>query len=230
MRVLLVEDDADVARFIRKGLSEETYAVDVAASGEDAMYLASVNAYDAAILDVMIPPPDGMEVCRRLRAGGSTLPILMLTARASVDAKIAGLDAGADDYLAKPFEFDELLARLRALLRRGGATISALLEVGPLTIDTRSHRVTIDEKPLTLTTKEYSVLEYLGRNAGRIVTREEIAEHVWNQEFDPFTNLIEVYINRLRRHIERVSQRKLIQTIRGAGYMLEHDPAAVADS
>ena len=223
MRVLLVEDEADVARFIRKGLTEQAYAVDVAEDGDRALYLASVNSYDAAILDVMIPAPDGMEVCRRIRASGSTLPILMLTARGSVDEKIAGLDAGADDYLAKPFEFGELLARLRALLRRGGATVSALLAIGPLQIDTRSHRVTIDGTPLTLTTKEYSVLEYLARNAGRIVTREEIAEHVWNQEFDPFTNLIEVYINRLRRHIEKVSDRKLIQTIRGAGYMLEQD-------
>lgn len=230
MRILVVEDDADVARFLRKGLVEQAYAVDVAQDGEQALYLASINTYDAAILDLMIPPPDGMEVCRRLRATGSTLPILMLTARASVDARIAGLDAGADDYLAKPFEFGELLARLRALLRRGGATVSALVEVGTLRIDTRSHRVTIDEKPLTLTTKEYSVLEYLGRNAGRIVTREEIAEHVWNQEFDPFTNLIEVYINRLRRHIEKVSDKKLIQTVRGAGYMLEENPVAIADS
>jgi DNA-binding response OmpR family regulator len=223
MRVLLVEDDADVARFIRKGLSEETYAVDVAESGEDAMYLASLNAYDAAILDVMIPPPDGMEVCRRLRKSGSTLPILMLTALDTVDQKITGLDAGADDYLAKPFEFRELLARLRALMRRGGATISAVVEAGDLQIDTRSHRVTVKGQSLTLTTKEYAVLEYLARNAGRIVTREEIAEHVWNEDYDPFTNLIEVYINRLRRHIETVSARKWIHTVRGAGYMLQQD-------
>ena len=223
MRVLLVEDDADVARFIRKGLTEETYAVDVAESGEQAMYLASLNAYDAAILDVMIPAPDGMEVCRRLRKSGSTLPILMLTALDTVDQKIAGLDAGADDYLAKPFEFRELLARMRALMRRGGATISAVLDAGDLQIDTRSHRVTMNGQSLTLTTKEYSVLEYLARNAGRIVTREEIAEHVWNEDYDPFTNLIEVYINRLRRHIETVSERKLIHTVRGAGYMLQQD-------
>jgi two-component system copper resistance phosphate regulon response regulator CusR len=221
MRVLLVEDDADVARFIRKGLIEQAYAVDLAEDGASALYLASINTYDAVVLDLMIPAPDGLEVCRSLRAGGSTVPILMLTARDSVEEKIAGLDAGADDYLAKPFEFGELLARLRALLRRGGATISTLLEVGELQIDTRSHRVTIGGRPLTLTTKEYSVLEHLARNAGRIVTREDIAEHVWNQEFDPFTNLIEVYVNRLRRHIERVSDKKLIQTIRGAGYMLE---------
>jgi DNA-binding response OmpR family regulator len=221
MRVLLVEDDADVARFIRKGLTEQAYAVDHAEDGDRALYLATINPYDAAILDLMIPAPDGMEVCRRLRAAGSTLPILMLTARDSVEDKIAGLDAGADDYLGKPFEFGELLARLRALLRRGGATVSTLIQVGDLAIDTRSHAVTIRGKPLTLTTKEYAILEYMARNAGRIVTREELAEHVWSQEFDPFTNVIEVYINRLRRHIERVSDRKLIQTVRGSGYMLE---------
>lgn len=228
MRILLVEDEADVARFIRKGLTEHAYAVDLAEDGERALYLASVNAYDAAILDVMIPAPDGLEVCRRIRESGSTVAILMLTARGTVDEKIAGLDAGADDYLSKPFEFGELLARLRALLRRGGATVSALLTIGSLQIDTRSHRVSIEGHALTLTTKEYAVLEYLARNAGRIVTREEIAEHVWNQEFDPFTNLIEVYINRLRRHMEKVSDRKLIQTIRGSGYMLERDSVPVA--
>ena len=221
MRVLLVEDDADIARFIRKGLMEQAYAVDVTATGEEALYHASEVPYDAMILDLIIPAPDGLEVCRRLRASGSPVPILMLTARDSLDEKIAGLDAGADDYLAKPFEFGELLARLRALLRRGGATVSSLVRIGDLEIDTRSHRVTVEGQPLTLTTKEYSVLEYLALNSGKIVTREDIADHVWNQEFDAFSNLIEVYINRLRRHIERVSSKKLIQTVRGAGYMLE---------
>ena len=221
MRILLIEDDADVAGFIRKGLIEKAYAVDVVTDGEEALYTASVSTYDAIILDLMIPGPDGMEVCRSLRQSGSTVPILMLTARDSVDDKIAGLDAGADDYLGKPFEFGELLARLRALLRRGGATLSRVMTVGPLEIDTSSHRVKMDGQALTLTTKEYSVLEYLARSAGRIVTREDLAEHVWNQEFDPFTNLIEVYINRLRRQLERASPIKLIQTIRGAGYMLE---------
>jgi two-component system copper resistance phosphate regulon response regulator CusR len=223
MRVLLVEDDADVARFIRKGLMEQAYAVDLAAHGEEALYLAGTNTFDAIILDLMIPAPDGLEVCHTLRAGGSNVPILMLTARDSVDEKIAGLDAGADDYLAKPFQFGELLARLRALLRRGGATVSAVLSVGGLELDTRSHRVTVEGKPLTLTTKEYAVLEYLARNYGRIVGREEIAEHVWSQDFDPFSNLIEVYVNRLRRHLEKISSRKLIHTIRGAGYMLEEE-------
>jgi len=221
MRILLVEDDEDVARFIRKGLAEQAYAVDAADDGEHALELAATTNYDAIVLDLMIPEPDGLAVCRSLRADGSSVPILMLTARGSVDDKIAGLDAGADDYLAKPFEFGELLARLRALLRRGAVAVSSQIVVGDLEIDSGSHRVKVEGVPLTLTTKEYGVLEYLARNAGRIVTREEIAEHVWSQEFDPFSNLIEVYINRLRRHIEKVSARKLIHTIRGSGYMLE---------
>ncbi|HEX9160127.1 MAG TPA: response regulator transcription factor [Thermoanaerobaculia bacterium] len=225
MRVLLVEDDAGVARFISKGLTEQAYAVDAVEDGDLALYMAGVNTYDAIVLDVMIPTLNGLEVCRTLRTIGSTVPILMLTARDSVDDKIAGLDAGADDYLAKPFEFGELLARLRALLRRGGATMSATIRVAGLEIDTRSHKVTLDGRPLTLTTKEYGVLEYLARNSGRIVTREEISEHVWNQDFDPFSNLIEVYINRLRRNIEKVSPAKLIQTVRGAGYMLDAQSA-----
>lgn len=229
MRILVVEDDTDVARFLRKGLTEQAYAVDVAGDGERALYLARINTYDAAILDLLIPPPDGLEVCRTLRQGGSTIPILFLTARGSVDAKIAGLDAGADDYLAKPFEFGELLARLRALIRRVGTRSMPVISLGGLEIDTRSHRVKLEGHTLTLTTKEYAILEYLAHDSGRIISREEIAEHVWNEEFDPFSNVIEVYINRLRRNIERVSDKKLIHTIRGAGYMLEVDgvpPAA----
>ncbi len=221
MRILLVEDEEDVAGFIRKGLMEQAYAVDVARTGDEALEMASLSPYDAVILDVMIPGPDGLEVCRQVRASGAATPILMLTARGAVEDKIAGLDAGADDYLGKPFEFRELLARVRALLRRGGTVMSPVIRAGGMEIETRSHRVNIDGEPLTLTTKEYSVLEYLARNCGRILSREEIAEHVWGQEFDPFSNLIEVYINRLRRHIEKVSAHKFIHTIRGAGYMLE---------
>lgn len=226
MRVLLVEDDPDVAGFINRGLMEQTYAVDVVDNGEEALYMASENTYDALVLDVAIPAPDGLDICRTLRANGSTVPILMLTARGSVDEKIEGLDAGADDYLPKPFEFGELLARLRALLRRGGATVSAVLVSGEMEVDTRSRRVTMAGRTIPLTTKEYSVLEYLVRNAGRVVTREDIAEHVWNQDFDPFTNVIDVYINRLRRYIERVSSKKLIHTIRGAGYIFDTNPPA----
>ncbi len=224
MRILLVEDEAQIARFVRKGLTEQSYAVDVASTGEDALYQASVGTYDAIVLDVIIPAPNGFEVCRRLRAQGMNVPILMLTARDAVPDRIEGLDAGADDYLVKPFQFEELLARLRALLRRGGPTHATVLSVGGLELDTRSHRVRLDSRPIPLTTKEYALLEYLARNAGRIIGREEIAEHVWNEEFDPFSNLIEVYVNRLRRNIEKVSDKKLIHTIRGAGYMLEETP------
>ncbi|HKB70468.1 MAG TPA: response regulator transcription factor [Thermoanaerobaculia bacterium] len=221
MRILLVEDDPQIARIIRRGLTESSYAVDVVSTGEDALYHAGLADYDAIVLDVLIPPPDGFEVCRRLRADGAMVPILMLTARDALADRVGGLDAGADDYLVKPFQFDELLARLRALLRRGGLTHAPVLTVGALELDTRSHRVRLDGTPISLTTKEYSLLEYLARNAGRIVGRAEIADHVWDDEFDAFSNLIEVYVNRLRRNIEKVSDRKLIHTVRGAGYMLE---------
>jgi two-component system copper resistance phosphate regulon response regulator CusR len=221
MRILLVEDDPQIARIIRRGLTENSYAVDAVSTGEDALYRASVGNHDAIILDVMIPPPDGFEVSRRLRREGVKVPILMLTARDAVADRVAGLDSGADDYLVKPFQFDELLARLRALLRRGGPTQESVIRAGALELDTRSHRVRLDGKPIVLTTKEYALLEYLARNEGRIVGRAEIADHVWNEEFDPFSNLIEVYVNRLRRNIERVSEGKYIHTVRGAGYMLE---------
>jgi two-component system copper resistance phosphate regulon response regulator CusR len=221
MRILLVEDDPQIARIIRRGLTENSYAVDAVSTGEDALYRASVGNHDAIILDVMIPPPDGFEVSRRLRREGVKVPILMLTARDAVADRVAGLDSGADDYLVKPFQFDELLARLRALLRRGGATQESVIRAGGLELDTRSHRVRLDGKSIVLTTKEYALLEYLARNAGRIVGRAEIADHVWDEEFDPFSNLIEVYVNRLRRNIEKVSEGKYIHTVRGAGYMLE---------
>ena len=223
MRILLVEDEEDVARFIRKGLIEQGYAVDRAATGEDALERAAISPYDAVILDVMIPQPDGFAVCKTLREEGAAVPVLMLTARAAVDDRIHGLDSGADDYLTKPFEFRELLARLRALLRRRGTLAPDLIEIGALSIETRAHRVSFEGHQLTLTTKEYSVLEHLARNAGRIVSREELAEHVWGEEYDPFSNLIEVYINRLRRQLEKVTPSKYIHTIRGAGYMLEGD-------
>ena len=221
MRVLLVEDEADLVRVMRKGLSEQSYAVDVAMNGTAALERAATNPYDAIVLDVMIPPPDGIEVCRRLRDGGITSPIMMLTARDAVDDRIRGLDSGADDYLVKPFEFAELLARLRALIRRGGAKQMPVIEIDDLRIDTRSRRVTRAAREIVLTAKEYALLEYMAMHAGRVIGREEIADHVWNEEFDAFSNLIEVYINRLRRAIDRDHERKLIHTVRGAGYRLE---------
>ena len=221
MRILIVEDDPDMSRFIARGLSEQSYAVDVAATGGAAIEAATTAAYDAIILDAMIPPPDGFEVCRHLRAEGIDATILMLTARDSLADRVEGLDSGADDYLVKPFEFAELLARLRALLRRRGTRQYPVIDVADLRLDTRSHRVTRAGHELQLTTKEYALLEYLSVNAGRVMGREEIAEHVWNEEFDPFSNLIEVYIGRLRRLVDRDGDVKLIHTIRGSGYILE---------
>src|SRR5689334_20385382 len=192
-----------MARFIIRGLGEQAYAVDAVTMGASAIEHAMTTPYDAIVLDVMIPAPDGLEVCRTLRRDGIHTPILMLTARDAVRDRVEGLDAGADDYLVKPFEFAELLARVRALVRRRGSPHAAMIEIADLRIDTLAHRVTRGEEELTLTTKEYTLLEYLAVNAGRVMGREEIAEHVWNEEFDPFSNLIEVYIGRLRRLVDR---------------------------
>lgn len=220
MRILLVEDEPNAARMLAKGLREQTYAVDVAADGEAAVYQAGVNDYDLIILDVMLPLKDGFEVCRDLRAGGLAIPILMLTARDAVQDRIAGLDTGADDYLIKPFDFHELLARVRALLRRGQTLRPEVIEIDGLSIDTRARQVRRDNRQIELTAKEYALLEYLARRAGEVVSRSEIAEHVWEENFDPFSNLIEVYVQRLRRKIDEGHALKLLRTRRGEGYML----------
>ena len=220
MRILLVEDEPDVARMLAKGLREQSYAVDVADDGEVALYQAQINEYDLLILDVMLPRKDGLEVCRELRAAGSVVPVLMLTARDAVQDRIAGLDSGADDYLIKPFDFHELLARARALLRRGHALKPSILEIADLVIDTRAHQVKRAGSIVSLTAKEYALLEYLVRRTDEVVTRAEIAEHVWDESFDPFSNLIEVYIQRLRRKIDDGQEPKLIRTLRGEGYLL----------
>jgi len=220
MRLLLVEDDARIARFVAKGLREQAYAVDVAATGDDALYQAAIHPYDLVILDVMIPGRDGFEVCRELRKSGQRMPILMLTARDAVEDRVTGLDHGADDYLTKPFEFRELLARLRALLRRSGELRPARITVADLTLDTGAQSASRGGRAIVLTAKEYALLEFLARNAGRVVGRAEIAEHVWDEEFDPFSNLIEVYVNRLRRKIDEDSPNPLLHTRRGAGYVL----------
>jgi DNA-binding response OmpR family regulator len=223
MRILLVEDDPGVRRFVVKGLREQAYAVDTAATGDDALYQADINEYDLIILDVMIPAPDGFEVCRRLRKAGRRMPILMLTARDAVEDRVSGLDRGADDYLTKPFEFRELLARLRALLRRSTELHPPRLNVGDLELDTAAQSATSKRHAISLTHKEYALLEYLVRNAGRVVSRTDIGEHVWDETFDPFSNLIEVYINRLRRKIDPDGTSGLLQTRRGAGYILQSD-------
>jgi DNA-binding response OmpR family regulator len=221
MRILLVEDDPGVRRFVVKGLREQAYAVDTAVTGEEALYQAEINEYDLIILDVMIPGPDGFEVCRRLRKAGQRMPILMLTARDAVEDRVSGLDRGADDYLTKPFEFRELLARLRALLRRSTELHPPRLSVGDLELDTAAQNATSRGHAISLTHKEYALLEYLVRNAGRVVSRADIAEHVWDETFDPFSNLIEVYVNRLRRKIDPEGSSGLLQTRRGAGYILK---------
>ena len=216
MRLLIVEDDARLASVLARGLRENGYAVDRAADGAAALEHLHNNEYDAVVLDVMIPGIDGMEVCRRLRAERAALPVLMLTARDSLEDRVGGLDAGADDYLTKPFAFAELLARLRALLRRGPAVADSVLRAGEARIDTRSHSVMRGDAEVPMTSKEYALLEYLARNAGRVVGREEIAEHVWDERYDPFSNVIDVYVNRLRKKVGP----ELIVTRRSEGYML----------
>jgi DNA-binding response OmpR family regulator len=220
MRLLLAEDDARISRFVTKGLQEHSYAVDAVADGNDAVYQAEINDYDLVILDVMLPGQDGFAVCRVLRGLGKQMPILMLTARDGVDDRITGLDAGADDYLTKPFEFGELLARLRALLRRPRELRPSQIVVGELVLNTAAQSVKRGERDIPLTAKEYALLEYLVRNVGRVVGRAEIAEHVWDESFDPFSNLIEVYVNRLRRKLGDDGDKPLLQTRRGSGYVL----------
>lgn len=222
MRALLVEDDKRISNFVAKGLRENSYAVDTAADGEDALYQASINKYDVIILDVMLPIKDGLTVCRELRKINKlNTPILMLTARDAVEDRINGLDSGADDYLVKPFEFGELLARLRALLRRSSEIRPPKIVVADLEIDTVAQRVWRRKREVFLTAKEYALLEYLGREKGKVVGRAEIAEHVWDENFDAFSNLIDVYIKRLRSKIDENFPTQLIHTRRGAGYILE---------
>jgi two-component system copper resistance phosphate regulon response regulator CusR len=225
MRVLVVEDQKNVARFVAKGLREQAYAVDVAADGEQALYQAELEDYDVIVLDVMLPKLDGFEVCRRLRERGVASPILMLTARDDKRSRLEGLDTGADDYLTKPFDFDELLARLRALLRRGREYRPARVAVADLELDTNRHEAVRAGRQIPLTAKEYALLEYLLRNQGRVVSREEISRHVWDETFDPFSNVIEVYIGRLRKKIDGGHEVRLLHTRRGAGYVVE--PRAV---
>jgi two-component system copper resistance phosphate regulon response regulator CusR len=220
VRLLLVEDERSAARMIAKGLRENGYAVDVAADGTSAVRACSDTAYDIVILDVLLPLMSGLDVCRDLRRSGSTVPILMLTARDAVDDRVAGLDAGADDYLTKPFHFDEFLARVRALTRRRALPLlEERVECGPLSLNTRTRDALLDNQPLDLTAREYALLEYLCRNEGTVVSRQDIAEHVWDNRYDPTTNVIDVYIQRLRRKIDREPE-SFIRTRRGAGYQL----------
>jgi len=220
MRILIIEDEKKIADFIKRGLKEEGYAVDVAYDGEEGHFLATTNEYDLIILDLMLPKLDGISLCRKLRDEKVTMPIIMLTAKDTVRDKIIGLDSGADDYLTKPFAFEEFLARVRALLRKGKPQQSKL-KVADLELDLLSHKVIRAGKVIELTTKEYTLLEYLMRNCGTIVTRAMLSEHVWDVNFDTFTNVIDVYINYLRNKIDQGFKKKLIQTIRGRGYILK---------
>jgi heavy metal response regulator len=224
MRILVVEDEKKVASFIKKGLEEENYAVDIAYDGEEGLVLAEINEYDLVLLDIMLPKLDGMEVLRRIRGNGSGVPILMLTAKDAVEDIVSGLDSGSDDYLTKPFSFAELLARVRALLRRKTKEKTDFLTIGDLILSTSTHRVKRGGKEIELTAKEYALLEYLMRNPNRILTRTLITEHVWDYHFDPSTNVIDVYVNYLRKKIDQGFEKKLIHTIRGSGYMIKDEP------
>jgi two-component system copper resistance phosphate regulon response regulator CusR len=225
VRLLVVEDDPKLARVIARGLREVSYAVDVTGDGSDALVQAAVNSYDAIVLDVMLPGTDGLSVCRELRSRGIKTPILMLTARDAIADRIAGLDTGADDYLTKPFDFGELLARLRALLRRPEALQPVQIRIADLEIDALARAVARGGVPIALTSKEYALLELLARHVGQVVSRADIVAHVWDDNHDPFTNAVEVYVNRLRGKIDKEPWTPLIHTKRGAGYILtDHAP------
>lgn len=230
MRVLVVEDERKVASFVARALRENAYAVDVAESGEKGLTLAFENSYDLILLDVRLPGLSGIDVCQQLRRNGVETPILMLTARSLVEQRVEGLDAGADDYLTKPFEFRELLARLRALLRRPTELRPPRIVVGDLELDMASQSAKRGSRSIPLTAKEYALLEYFARNAGRVIGRSEIAEHVWDETFDPFSNLIEVYVNRLRRKLGDEGGKPLLQTRRGSGYVLCEDETSAKKS
>lgn len=221
MRILVVDDDRRLCAIIKRGLMEEAYAVDLAYDGEEGEYLAEVNPYDLIILDIMLPNKDGIEVCQELRAKKINTPILMLTAKDTVEDRVTGLDTGADDYLVKPFAFSELLARVRALLRREGISKSPELRVGDLTLNTLTRQVWRGQRPIELTTKEYVILEYIMSHPNVVVTRTMIEEHAWDYDFDSLSNLVDVYIRRLRRKIDTEREDSLIQTVRGAGYRLK---------
>ena len=226
MRLLVVEDDERLAALLTRALREQRYAVDVAGDARDGAYLAAVNEYDIVILDIGLPGGSGLDLCRELRAKGSRVPVLMLTARDALRDRVAGLDSGADDYLVKPFELEELYARLRALLRRQPDVVARELTIGDLVIDTHAQQAARHGRDLALTAREYSLLEYLARHVGRVIGRAELTEHVWDENHDPASNALEVYINRLRRKLERDGGEPMIHTRRGAGYLLAPPNAA----
>ena len=221
MRVLLIEDEKRIASFVQRGLKEKKFIVDVAADGEEGLYLAENCPYDCILLDIMLPKKDGFQICDELRKKKIATPILMLTARNAVQDKVSGLNKGADDYLSKPFSFDELLARIRALTRRRREEKDNILRIDDLELNMLNHEVQRTGKRLSLTTKEYMVLEYLMLHAGQLVTRTMISEHVWNEDFNSFSNVIDVHIQHLRSKVDNGHKRKLIHTMRGSGYIIK---------
>lgn len=226
MRILVVEDEEKVASFVRKGLEQSSYTVDIAASGEEAIDYAAVNEYAAIVLDMMLPGRDGMSVVRELRQQGNATPVLALTARSALEDRVQGLDSGCDDYLAKPFAFDELLARLRALLRRQSGTARLpRLEYAGLTLDPVTRAVARDGRPIELTNKEYALLELLLRHPGQVFTRTAILESVWGYDFDTGSNVLEVYMNFLRKKVDHPGAKRLLHTVRGVGYVLREESA-----
>jgi two-component system copper resistance phosphate regulon response regulator CusR len=224
MRILIVEDERKVASFVRQGLEEEGHAVTVASDGSEALaHLFEEPTYDLVVLDLTLPKRDGLSVLRELRAQRLTTPVLVLSGRAQVADKVAGLDFGADDYLTKPFAFDEFLARVRALLRRGGGQRPAVLQLDDLLLDPATRVVSRGGRRIDLTPREYALLEYFLRNAGRVLTRPMIAQHVWGLDFDPETNIVDVYVGYLRKEIEKPGERRLLHTVRGVGYVVKVD-------
>ena len=223
MRILVIEDEKKVANFIKKGLEEEHYAVDTAFDGEEGLYMAEVNEYDVIVLDLMIPKIEGLEVLKRIRGKKNNVPILVLTAKNTVEDIVKGLDAGCDDYLTKPFAFLEFLARIRALLRREKTDKVPLLRIADLTLSLVTHKVTRKEREIELTSKEYALLEYFMRNPDKVLTRTMISEHVWDYHFDSMTNVVDVYVNYLRKKIDKDFEPKLIHTLRGIGYMMKRE-------
>ncbi|MEW5801405.1 MAG: response regulator transcription factor [bacterium] len=222
MRILVIEDEKKIARFIKRGLQEEGYSIDIAYDGEEGHFLATTNEYDLIVLDLMLPKVDGLTLCRKLREeDGQITPIIILTAKDKTEDKVRGLDSGADDYLTKPFAFAEFLARIRAALRKKNGQTATKLQAGDLVIDLLTHQVVRCDEEIILTAKEFALLEYLMRNAGKLVTRTMISEHVWDMNFDSGTNVIDVYINFLRKKIDQGRKKSLIHTIRGRGYILK---------
>jgi len=221
MRIILIEDEKELASIIKKGLEENGYSVDMAHDGEEGLYMAENYPADAVILDIMLPIMDGLTVLKKMRQAQITTPVIMLTAKDTVKDKIAGLDRGADDYLTKPFDFSELLARIRALMRRSGEVKEAGIKIGDLEIDTATHEVKRGGQIILLSAREYALLEYLAYRKGHVVSRFDITEHIYNEEFDLDSNVVDVYINFLRKKIDKDFDKKLIHTVRGAGYILK---------